>query len=163
MESKTFQFNFLPQNSEELLSLPEADLTTPFKTAALTLLSLNALCSNFDRGIQMLNALKGPQPLSPYETSFLRDRARGREHVPLSYFAGTSPENNYTPSQPYTVTVSDNPYSYQEDGYATLFIQSSGADSPRQVKLRRKGDQWFLWEQMLMVDIRTPKADDPWA
>ena len=64
---------------------------------------------------------------------------------------------------PITLTVSENPYSYQDEGYATLWIRSGGADSPRQVRLRRKGEQWFLWEQFLLPDIRKPAAEDPWA
>ena len=52
---------------------------------------------------------------------------------------------------------------YDAEGYATLYLRSGGADSPRQVKLRRKGEQWFLWEQFLLSDIRTPAKDDPWA
>ena len=111
----------------------------------------------------MLNFLKGPQPLSEYDKSFLKDRIRGKTYVPFSYFSGTSPENDYTPTAPFTVTVSENPHSYEEEGYAKLFIKSSGADSERSVKLRKKGEQWFLWEQLLMADIRKPKSQDPWA
>ena len=45
-----------------------------------------------------------------------------------------------------------------------LFIPCGGADSPRPIKLRMKGDgKWFLWEQYLLTGIRTPKADNPWA
>jgi len=161
--SKTFSFAALPESAAELQALPEAALDTPFKTAALTVCALCAYAADPDIGTEMLNFLKGPQPLSAYEKSFLKDRFRDGIHVPFSYFAGSSPENNYTPAEPFTVTVSTNPYSYQEDGYAVLYIASTGADSPRQLKLRRKGSQWFLWEQMLMVSIRTPKSADPWA
>jgi hypothetical protein len=45
-----------------------------------------------------------------------------------------------------------------------LFLRSGGADNPREVVLRKKADgQWLLWDQMLMVGIRTPKSADPWA
>jgi hypothetical protein len=45
-----------------------------------------------------------------------------------------------------------------------LHIRSGGADSPREVVLRQKGDgQWLLWEQFLTVGIRQPKSADPWA
>ena len=43
------------------------------------------------------------------------------------------------------------------------FIRSGGADSPRPIVLRQKGEQWFLWQQLLMSAIRTPAAQDPWA
>ena len=49
-------------------------------------------------------------------------------------------------------------------GGARSYIACGGADSPRPVKLRKKGDgQWCLWEQYLLTDIRQPKANDPWA
>ena len=113
----------------------------------------------------MLNFLKGPQPLSPYEKQFLKDRISGKEYIPFSFFQGATPDNDYTPSQPYTITIDTNPYTYQDEGYATMHIKSGGADSVRQVKLRQQGStgQWFLWEQFLLSDIRQPKSQDPWA
>lgn len=51
-----------------------------------------------------------------------------------------------------------------EEGYCKLFIPCGGADDPRPIKLRRKGNgQWFLWEQYLMTGIRVPTSADPWA
>jgi hypothetical protein len=45
-----------------------------------------------------------------------------------------------------------------------LFLRSGGADNPREVVLRKKGDgQWMLWDQFLLVGIRPPKSADPWA
>ena len=113
----------------------------------------------------MLNFLKGPAPLSAYEISFLNDRFRDGKHVPFSYFKGATPDNNYTPSVPFTVTVFSNPYSFQQEGRATLHLNSGGADSPRQIKLRLKPSEgkWYLEEQMILVGVRTPKAADPWA
>ena len=113
----------------------------------------------------MLNFLKGPQPLSAYEISFLNDRFRDSKLVPFSYFAGAIPENNYTPSKPFSVTVFSNPYSFQNEGWATLHLNSGGADSPRQIKLRLKPSEgkWYLSEQMILVGIRPAKSADPWA
>ena len=77
---------------------------------------------------------------------------------------GAVPQNDYTPAEPYTINISENPYSYQEQGYAKLFIQSGGADSPRPVQLRKAKDgKWYLWEQFLLADIRVPESSDPWA
>ena len=73
----------------------------------------------------------------------------------------------YTPEQPYRVAVSENAYSKSqiEEGYLTLYVACSGADSPRPLKLRNKPStgQWFLWEQQLLTGIRIPKEADPWA
>ncbi len=162
-ESQTFTFQALPESVEEMKALPEAALDTPFKAAALTICALCAYAAVPEIGISMLNFLKGPQPLSNYELSFLKDRFREQKYVPFSYFQGAKPENNYTPDQPFTVTFHTNPYSYDNDGYCVLYVKSGGADSDRQIKLRRKGDQWFLWEQFVMVGIRKSAAEDPWA
>ncbi|MBP5662222.1 MAG: hypothetical protein J6X30_03590 [Clostridia bacterium] len=164
-EKETFVFQALPESVEELKALPEAALDTPFKAAALTVCALCAYAAEPQIGIDMLNFLRGPRPLSTTDIQFLRDRfADGQTYVPFSYFAGAKPENDYTPSEPFTVTVFADSYTYQNEGYAKLNIASGGADSPRQVTLRKKGDgTWCLWEQFLTVGIRKPKSQDPWA
>ena len=160
---KVFTFQSVPQNAAELSALPEAALATPFQTAALTVLALCAYAENPQGTVEMLNFLKGPTPLTPYEQQFLRDRLTGKAYIPFSFFDGAAVQNNYTPSKPLTITVMDSPYSYDQEGYAKLLIQSSGADQARPVQLRRKGEQWFLWEQFLLSDIRQPTEADPWA
>lgn len=163
----TFVFSRLPESLDELKSLPEATLDTPFKAAALTLCALCAYAADANIGIEMLNYLRGPGgPMSPMDLSFLKDRFMdGKYYVPFSYFVGATPDNNYTPNEPFTVRITANPYSYQNEGYATLYIASGGADSPRPVTLRQKAStgQWFLNQQSLLVGIRVPKADNPWA
>ncbi len=113
----------------------------------------------------MINFLKGPQSLSTYEQQFISERLRGNEYVPFSYFDGACPENEYHPILPYSITVSTVPTSFAEDGYAMLYLRSGGADSPRPVKLRKKPStgEWFLWDQMLLSQIRKPVSEDPWA
>ena len=160
---RSFVFKSLPQNLEELKSLPEFAMSDPFMTAALTVAVLCRYEADPNAAVEMLNALKGPRPLSTYEIQFLRDRRAGKGYKPYSFFHGASPANNYTPDQPYTITIRDDPYSYQNEGYARLQLQSFGADNPRPITLRQKGEQWLLWEQMLLSDIRTPAKDDPWA
>ena len=163
--SYTFTFDALPESLAELQALPEASLDTPYKTVALTVCALCAYAAAPEIGKEMLNFLKGPVPLSGYDISFLNDRFRDGKHVPFSYFKGAVPENNYTPSTPFTVTVFSNPYSFPQEGRATLHLNSGGADSPRQIKLRLKPSEgkWYLEEQMIMVGIRTPRSADPWA
>ena len=164
--SETFTFSALPESLDEMKALPEAARSTPYQTAALTVCALCVYAAAPEIGTEMLNWLKGPQPLSPMEQQFLRDRFRdGKTYIPFSYFGGAKPENDYTPDEPFTVTISANPYSYQESGYAVLWLTSGGADNPRDVKLRQKPStgEWFLWEQFLLPSIREPKSADPWA
>lgn len=164
-KKETFTFAALPESLEQMQTLPEAALDTPFKTAALTVCAVCAYAADKSIGTEMLNWLKGPRPLTAYEISFLNDRFRdGKTYIPFSYFKGATPENDYTPDVPYEITVETNPYSDANEGYMKLFVRSGGADSPREIVLRKKGDgTWLLWEQALLVGIREPKSKDPWA
>ncbi len=163
--SETFTFAALPESLAQMQALPEATLDNPFKTAALTVCAICAYAADKNVGLEMLNWLRGPRPLGGQEISFLNDRFRdGKTYVPFSYFKGATPENDYTPSAPYTITVESNPYSDANEGYKKLFVRSSGADNPREIVLRMKGDgTWWLWDQVILVGIREPKSADPWA
>ncbi len=166
--SKTERFTFaaLPESLAEMQALPEASLDTPFKTAALTVLALCAYAADKEVGTEMLNWLRGPRPLNGQDISFLNDRFRdGKTYLPFTYFAGATPDNGYTPAQPYTIAIESNHTSDDEAGYLKLFIPCGGADSPRPIKLRQRGSdgKWFLWEQYLLTAVRIPKAEDPWA
>lgn len=159
--------NSLPKTLDELKAMPQAALTVPEEVAALTVAALALYPENPAETEKMLDFLRGPRPLNGIDKQFIRDRFRGKEYLMRSYLVGSTPENNYTPVQPYRVTVSENNYSRTQfvDGYLTLYVACSGADSPRPLKLRNKPStgQWFLWEQQLLTSIRIPQVADPWA
>lgn len=163
--SETFTFPALPENLSQLQALPEASLDSPFKTAALTVAALCRYGQSPDDTIAMLNFLKGPEDVSTYEKQFIRERLEGKTYKPLSFFAGATPQNSYTPSVPYSISVSETPYSFDNENWATLYVTSGGADNPRSIKLRKKPStgQWFLNEIQCLSDIRVPVAEDPWA
>lgn len=163
---ESFTFAALPESLAQLQALPEAALDTPFQTAALTVLALCAYAADGQIGLEMLNWLRGPRPLNGQDISFLKDRFRdGKTYLPFTYFVGATPDNNYTPTRPYTIRVESSHVSGEEPGYSKLFIPCGGADDPRPIKLRQRGSdgKWFLWEQYLLTGVRTPKAADPWA
>ena len=162
--NQTITFTALPQTLAQMQALPEAALKDPFQTAALTVCALCVYAKDRNNGTQMLNWLRGPRPLSPYDISFLNDRFRDGHYVPFSYYAGAVPGNDYTPTLPYTLTIEAGPYADANPGYKKLHIRSGGADNPREIVLRMKGDgQWLLWDQFLLLGIRQPKSADPWA
>lgn len=161
----TFTFSALPTNVDELKSLPEAALTDVYAVAALSLLALTRYESDKEGCFAMIDFLKGPDPLSPMQKQFIADRFMdGKYYIVRSFFEGATPANSYTPNQPYKVSVSSTPYSFQNEGWATLYLQSGGADSPRPVILRKKPStgQWFLVEIQYLSDIRIPAAEDKW-
>ena len=163
--SERFIFNSLPTNLSELQALPEASLDSAFKTAALT---VAALC-NFERDpeetFRMLDFLKGPEDVSTYERQFIRERLSGKYYKSFSFFDGATPQNDYKPSVPYALTVSENPYSFDNENWATLWVKSSGADDPYPIKFRKKPStgQWFLNDIQCLSDIRIPVSTDKWA
>jgi hypothetical protein len=163
--TETFTFDALPQTLEALRALPEAKLDTAFKTTALTILALSRYESDPQTAYAMLSWLKGPEDFSTSEKSCLQDRLKGKEYKVRSFVEGATPENDYTPNKPYVISVIENPYSFDNENWATLYVTSGGADNPRNIKLRKKPStgQWFLNDIQCLSDIRLPKSEDKWA
>ena len=163
--TETFTFEALPQNVAQLTALPEASLDSAFKTTALTILALCRYETSPEDSLAMLDHLKGPEQVSPYEKQFIRERLTERMYIPRSYLAGATPQNSYEPTKPYSITVRETPYSFDNENWATLYVTSGGADNPRQIKLRKKPStgQWFLNDIQCLSDIRVPASADPWA
>lgn len=163
--SETFSFSALPMRLDDLKALPEASLDSAFKTTALTVLALCRYETDPSAALEMLDFLKGPEQVSTYEKQFIAERLKGKGYKARSFLAGATPENGYQPTTPYTITVSENPYSFDNENWATLYVTSSGADDPRPIKLRKKPStgQWFLNDIQCLSDIRVPVAEDPWA
>ena len=163
--TEKFTFDTLPSNVEELKVLPEAKLDTAFKTTALVILALNRYDANPADAVAMLNFLRGPEDFNGKEQSFLKDRLENKGYKARSFLGGATADNNYTPNKPYTVDVSENPYSFDEENWATMYVTSGGADNPRPIKLRKKPStgEWFLNDIQCLADIRLPTSEDPWA
>lgn len=159
------EFKKLPESSAEFKALPQTDLTVPENTCALFLCALNLYVKNRRDGLDALNLLRGPRPLAPIDAQRIRDRLMDKEYLPLAYFEGATPANGYTPNVPYVLDVLPDPRAYAgEDGYTSRYLRTPGADSPRPMTLRRKGDAWYLWEySSIYLSIRRPAAEDPWA
>ncbi len=160
-------FDTLPKNLDELKALPEASLKEPYYAVALAVAAYNLWEENCEEAKKMLQFIAGPRELTPRTWNFVRDRFMdGKGYFARSYFHGTSPENDYTPSMPYTLTVYDNPNGHTDPNYFGMMLQSSGADGRRPVTVRLKAStgQWFLWEDSgILMDIRIPKGMDKWA
>ena len=164
-KEEKFTFAALPTGLGELQALPEATLDSPFKTTALVVAALCQMEKNENATFEMLDFLKGPDSVSMFEKQFIKERLAGKYYKTFSYFEGATPENGYVPTVPYTIKVTETPYSYPQDNYATMYVTSSGADSPRAIRLRKKPStgQWFLIEIQCLSDIRVPVEADPWA
>ena len=157
--------NKLPTNLEEFKSMSQMDLTKPENTCAMFLCALNLFVQDKSTGIEAINILKGPVDLNTYETNFIADRLRDKTYLPLIYFEGAKPDNNYQPTTPYTlIFYPDGRPQDIESGYMRLYLKTAGADAPRAIKLRQKGNEWFIWEYPgIVMDVRKPAQEDPWA
>ena len=167
-KNQTITFPSVPETLEGLTVLPQAAMQTPFETAALAALALCVYPQSKDECVSILNYLRGPNAMSPRDVSFLSERMAQNNKAGFlgaSYFNGATPDNDYTPDEPYSITVSENPYSYAEENCAKLFVKSGGGDSPRPVTLRlAKDGKWYLWEySSLLLDVRAPESKNPWA
>lgn len=161
------QFNSLPASLEEFRTLSEGRLTDPEYVCGLFLCALNLFVSDMNAGYAALDILRGPRPMTGYDRQFIRDRLMDKKYLPLAYFDGAEPGNNYTPNVPYNLSFSPDPRPGDvEENHARLFLATKGADSPRPMNLRCKPStgEWFLWEySSILVGIRIPVCDDPWA
>jgi len=144
----------------ELLASPYNNLMTPMNTTALFVVALNVYNQNRDESIAMINYLRGPNPLSADDVRLLDEHMAQNNkagYLAQSYLTGATPQNGYTPAQPYTVVITDNFYTYYDREFATVYVMCGGADSPRPVTLRKAGDSlWYLWELSLLDGIRSP-------
>ena len=160
-------FEKLPGNLQEMKELEYASLSKPEYVPALFLAVMKVYITNKEAAYEMIQFSQGPRELNNMDKQFLKDRMSDKaDYIVESYFKGSTVENSYTPSLPYTVSVTENPYSYSSEGYARLYIKSAGADTERQVTMRLKPStgQWFLWEQAsVLMSIRIPASKDPWA
>jgi len=161
--TQSLVFQSLPATLAEFQTLPQAQMQSPYETAAMFVVALSIFPQNRDASVAMINFLKGPEQLNLRELSFLKEQVTA--HLSRSYFAGATPQNDYAPSQPYTVVVSDNSYSFPDQTSAKLLVQCGGADSPRPISLRlAKDGKWYLWDHTaLLSGIRQPESSNPWA
>lgn len=164
-EGTTCVFSALPQNAAELQALCDFYGFAPEHTAAFCIAALCRYPACREDSLAMIDLLRGPNPMNEADRQFIADRFREKDYVPRSYFAGAAPDNDYTPTEPYTLTVTADAHSYDTENVVRLYVQSGGADSPRPLSLRLgKDGNWYLWEySSILVGIRLPASEDPWA
>ncbi|MCR5332044.1 MAG: hypothetical protein K6E62_12800 [Lachnospiraceae bacterium] len=155
----------MPANVTELKALKEASLDSAFKTTALAILALARYEDDPEAVFEMLDFLNGPDETTKYDRQFFEERLKDKPYKIRSFFDGATPENDYQPKTPYKITVIENPYSFDEENWATLYVKSGGDENPRPVKLRKKPStgQWFITDMQCLGDIKIPKSEDPWA
>ncbi len=157
----SYTFSTLPQTAQQLESI--LDLSDARHTAALFMAALARYVDSPEDGVAMIDVLRGPQPMSAEDQRFLRERLSDKKYLPLAYFEGANPQNNYTPEEPLVLIVYDDPVT-AEQGYRYVQVATTGADSRRRIVLREKDGNFYIWDYPGIVSgIRLPASEDPWA
>ncbi len=161
--------NNITTTKEELEKL---DRTDPYNVIGGYIQSITEFDSkNPDIFYEKLQVLEGTyQPLSAIMKQNIKDRMMQNDkysYIGKSYFKGSTPENDYTPTEPYQIEITENPYTDAEEGYKKLFVQSGGADNPRGITLRlAKDGNYYIWSDSFMgtlADIRPLESTNPWV
>ena len=95
-------------------------------------------------------------------TRFLIDRVIQSPWIPSSYIQGTSPSGGYQlPAGPLRLEFSENPTSQIGPDEVRIFVASTGADSPRPLRLKRNSAGiWKVAEfSSLVVGVRQPESE----
>ncbi|WP_338769223.1 hypothetical protein WAF17_09405 [Bernardetia sp. ABR2-2B] len=176
-ENNEVEISRLPQNIDEFLEVRDKISTTPKGGATMFIVACMMYVNSSDNDLAPLTVAvaksrlqksskgyKGYIP-NPSDLRLIKDQLKRYPFLPNSYVLETSPQEGYSLSdKPLKFSFSTNKYSGSEDeGKIKLFVPSSGADSPRPIKVTRndkglwKADEW----SSLLVGIRTPpKADN---
>lgn len=163
-KTKTIKISKLPKNLSELQQMPEFELKDEFEVAALVVAVLCNYESNPEETFKMIDALRGPDPLTNAGKFFIEERLENKQYKTFSFFQGATPKNNYTPKEPLKINVHATQYSYPDKTHATLYLKSGGADTERGIELRKKPStgQWFVVDFNFLSDIRIPASQDDW-
>ena len=110
------------------------------------------------------------QNLSELMKQNIKDRMLQNDkykYIGKSYFKGAIPENDYNPTEPYQIEITENAYTNIEEGVKKLFLQSGGADSKRGIIVRlAKDGNYYVWSDSfmgLLSDIRPIESSNPWV
>ncbi|MBN2546434.1 MAG: hypothetical protein JXB50_11605 [Spirochaetes bacterium] len=168
------KFNTLPKSIEEFLSLRDEIAKTPEGGGAMMVIALILYSNDENLGRQCLtvavnqdqivqgNYYKGYKLISS-KMSLIESQISKQKYIPNSYINGTSPENNYElPKNNLSLSFRRNKYSQtDESGSVKVFVNCSGADSPRPItlKINDKGI-WKAFEySSLVVGIKKAKKE----
>ena len=179
----TYTFSTVPTNAEEIA---QYKLDSPYKTMALLIMAYRTWTPDNETDcLQMLDYLTdtgsviaGTEekcPFSQYKPwiSALHDRMTQNDkyrYIGNAYLGGATPENNYTPDEPITVTLRQSvydPYAQATDWapeQKQVLIFFPGADNERYcLFFQDDNGDWKVFRsswQNLLADVKTAAADE---
>ena len=191
VEQHTFTFSTVPTCYEDIV---QYKLDSPYKTMALMILAFRTWTpenrtdclqmmdyltnTNVDSGKKDANGRKLSRKFSEYQfwTDFVRDRMTQNNkyrYIGNAYLEGAMPSNDYTPTEPVTITVRQSVYDpYKASGISEtdpairqVLISLPGAENDRYSLFYQdqRGD-WRVFSDNwkgLLTDVQTPTSDIP--
>ena len=174
LHAQDVEITEVPTSIEEFVNLRNEIATTPEGGAAMFLTALKIYTENPELGEKCFvvivdrkllrdgDVYKGFKLLNT-DMSLIKSQMAKDKKIPNSYIKGSSKENNYEVDLPYKYKFSSNAYSGSvEKGDFKLFVDCSGAASPRPIRMKKNNRG--LWKasnwSSLLLGIQKPPIDD---
>ncbi len=136
---ETVQIPSVPTSLEALRELRAKLATTPQGGAAIFALALNMYSDRIADGAEYLGLVVDQSKISGREPSNMRDfkdRNLAKPYIAHSMIQGTSPASGYKrPELPWSISVTSISVAKEDD--VRVYIQTSGAPSPKPLQLKR--------------------------
>lgn len=155
----------MPRDPGEFALLAGRASGSPQGAAALMVTALLAFTEDEAPGSEMIRiavggAGEGARGPTAHQAALIRTQLGEQPFIPRAYFEGSTPENGYSlPAPPLALSFTSNDYSGDESaGRFKVFVNCSGADSPRPVTCVRLGDGSWVAEEWssLLLGVRRP-------
>ena len=179
LNTYTYTFSTIPTNVEELKQYNISGDDGRYKVLALYIMSLRTWKpENHTDCEEMIGYLCNKQ-LSVYEKQRLTDQMKkGNQYRYLgnAFLNGAAPANNYSPSKPYSITLTQdsvvdenqvyipaNPSIPSPDQYrAFIFCKASDSGKWIDVYKSSKDGNWYMYKWMdLITSIKAPASSNP--
>lgn len=149
----------LPHSLELFSDMLKQMNSEPEGAAVACVLALGILTENESSGTKALK-LVNPE-ISQRMLQLAGRQLRPKPYLIRSYFLGTSPANDYSLPANLKLEITTNKHSgCREEGRIKLFLNCSGADTPRPITLVMQSDGIWLaheWSTLIM-GIRPPQS-----
>ena len=179
LNTYTYTFSTIPTNVEELKQYNISSDDGRYKVLALYIMSLRTWKPENQTDCEEMIGYLCNKQLSVYEKQRLAEQMKkSKQYLYLgnAFLNGSTPANNYTPSQPYSITLTQdsvvdedqvyipaNPSIPSPDQYRA-FIYCKASDSGKWIDVYKssKDGNWYMYKWMdLITSIKAPASSNP--
>ena len=179
LNTYTYTFSTIPTNVEELKQYNISGDDGRYKVLALYVMSLRTWKPENQTDCEEMIGYLCNKQLSVYEKQRLAEQMKkSKQYLYLgnAFLNGATPANDYTPSQPYSITLTQdsvvdedqiyipaNPSIPSPDQYRA-FIYCKASDSGKWIDVYKssKDGNWYMYKWMdLITSIKAPASSNP--